>query len=238
MINFVAFFVLSAFMQFGTGAAIGILVGSLMLSEIADHVRQRLRAEAPRELAAIVISFAYNLAIDGLGLLVGGVIYYALGGTTPLLPASSEWLAGLTSITVLAVLALEATHFVVSFGTGAWLLHLEGVSISLFVNQHWPEIAILGAVPTFSSFALAVAALNMPPPIFAGACAMLVLSIAIAHNLSRARTRLERRVRELHSLAAIGQAVADSLELPEVLQAIHQQTSIFGCPQFLHRTLR
>ena len=53
---------------------------------------------------------------------------------------------------------------------------------------------------------------------------MLVLSIGIAHNLSRARARLERRVRELHSLAAIGQAVANSLELPEVLVAIHQQT--------------
>ncbi|CAG0931721.1 Alginate biosynthesis sensor protein KinB [Thermoflexales bacterium] len=223
-INFVAFFVLSAFMQFGSGAAISILLSSLALSEVIDHVRRRLRTEASREFTTIITSFAYNLAVDGLGLLVGGVIYYAIGGARLLQPVAAEWLAGLTLNTVWVVLALEATYFVVSFGIGAWLLHLQNIPIPPFINQHWLEITILGAAPTFLSFTLAVAALNMPLPIFAGACAMLVLSIAIAHNLSRARTRLERRVRELHSLAAIGQAVADSLELPEVLLAIHQQT--------------
>ena len=223
-INFAAFFVLSAFMLFGPGMAIGIFVCSLLLSEIVNRVRQRLRAEVPRELTTVIASVAYNLAIDGLGLLIGSVIFYAVGGTTPLTTAASDWLAGLTSITLLAVLALETAYFVVSFSTGAWLLHLQGVPIPSFINRHWPEITFLGAAPIFSSFALAIAALNLPLPIFAGACAMLVLSIAIAHNLSRARARLERRVRELHSLAAIGQAVADSLELSEVLQAIHQQT--------------
>jgi hypothetical protein len=103
-------------------------------------------------------------------------------------------------------------------------MRLQHIAVSPFVNQHWLEIAFLGAVPTFSSFLLALAALNAPLLVFAGACALLVLSIAIAHNLSRARTRLERRVRELNSLAAIGQAVANSLELSEVLQAIHEQT--------------
>src|SRR5512147_3136322 len=46
-INFVAFFVLSAFMLFGAGTAIGIFVCSLFLSELINQVWQRLRAEAP-----------------------------------------------------------------------------------------------------------------------------------------------------------------------------------------------
>jgi NtrC-family two-component system sensor histidine kinase KinB len=223
-INFAAFFVLSAFMLFGSGAAIGIFVGSLLLSETVNHVRQRLRAEEPRSASAVVISIADNLAIDGLGLLISSLVFYAIGGTTPFILTSPQWLSGLTLTTAVAVLALETTYFVVSFGSGAWLIRLQHVAVPLFINQHWVEITILGAAPTFFSFTLTIAALNMPPLIFAGACALLVLSIAIAHNLSRARTRLERRVRELHSLAAIGQAVANSLELPEVLQAIHEQT--------------
>ncbi len=223
-INFVAFFVLSAFMLFGSGATIGVFVGSLLLSELVNHLRQRLRAAAPRTAATVVVSIANNLAVDGLGLLVGSVIYYAVGGVTPVVPLSSPWLSGFTLTTVLAVLLLETAHFVVSFGAGAWIRRLQHIVVSPFFNQHWLEITILGAVPIFSSFALAIAALNMPVPIFAGACAMLLLSIGIAYNLSRARARLERRVRELHSLAAIGQAVADSLELPEVLVAIHHQT--------------
>jgi len=195
-----------------------------LLSEIVDHARQRLRAEAPRDVITVVDSIARNLAVDGLGLLIGTVIFYTVGGTTPFMPASAQWLSGLTITAVVAVLALETTHFAVSFGVGGWLMHLQHIAVPPFISQHGLEIAILGAVPAFSSFALAMAALNMLLLIFAGACALLVLSIAIAHNLSRARTRLERRVRELNSLAAIGQTVANSLELPEVLQAIHEQT--------------
>jgi GAF domain-containing protein/nitrogen-specific signal transduction histidine kinase len=223
-INFAAFFVLSAFMLFGSGAAIGIFVSSLLLGELVNHVRQRFRAETPRDVSTVVNSIFNNLAVDGLGLLIGSVIFYAMGGVTPFMPSSAQWLSGLKLVTAAAVLALEITHFVVSFGVGAWLMHLRHIDVSPFATQHWLEITILGAVPTFSSFALAIAALNMPSAIFLGACAMLLLSIGIAHNLSRARVRLERRVRELHSLATIGQVVADSLELPEVLLAIHQQT--------------
>jgi NtrC-family two-component system sensor histidine kinase KinB len=223
-INFVAFFVLSAFLLLGSGAATIILLGSLLLSETISHVRRRLRGIAPRAVTTAAGSMINNVAVDGLGLLAGSVIFYAVGGTTPFMSATPPWLAGLTLNTAVAVLALETVYFVASFGAAAWIVHLQHIMVPAFVNQHWLEITILGAAPTFLSFALAVAALNMPPAIFAGACAMVVLSIGIAHNLSRARARLERRVRELHSLATIGQAVADSLELPEVLLAIHQQT--------------
>jgi GAF domain-containing protein len=223
-INFVAFFVLSAFLLFGSGAAIIILLGSLLLSETIGHVQRRLRGIAPRDVTTVASSMINNVAVDGLGLLAGSVIFYAVGGITPFMSATPPWLAGLTLNTAVAVLALETTYFVASFSAAAWLVHLRHVMVPAFINQHWLEITILGAAPTFLSFALAVAALNMPLPIFAGACTMVVLSIGIAHNLSQARARLERRVRELHSLAAIGQAVADSLELPEVLLAIHQQT--------------
>lgn len=223
-INFAAFFVLSAFMLLGSGAAIGLLVCSLLLSELVHHVRQRLRAKTPRPFAIVLTSISYNLALDGLGLLVGSVVYHAAGGAVPLMPSYAPWLTGLTLATALTVLALETTYFFVSLGIGAWLLHLQGMSISRFISQHWLEIVILGAVPALLSFTLVLAAQNMPLLIFAGVCAMVVLAIAVAHSFSRARLRLERRVRELHSLTAIGQAVADSLELPEVLLAIHEQT--------------
>jgi hypothetical protein len=188
-INFAAFFVLSAFMLLGSGAALGIFVSSLLLSEIVNHARQRLRAEAPRDVIPVVDSIAYNLAVDGLGLLIGSVIFYTVGGTIPFMPASARWLSGFTISTVPAVLALETAHFVVSFGVGVWLRHLQHIAVPPFVNRHWLEIIVFSAAPTFSSFVLALSALNMPPPIFAVACAMVVLGLVIAHNLSRARAR-------------------------------------------------
>ena len=98
-INFVAFFVLSAFMLFGSGAAVGILVGSLLLSETISHLRRRLRGDVPRDLITVMTSIADNLAVDGLGLLAGSVVFYALGGSTPFIPPPSQWLTGLLPIT-------------------------------------------------------------------------------------------------------------------------------------------
>src|SRR5512136_1036585 len=43
-VNFAASFVLSAFMLFGSGAAIGIFLSSLLLSELVNHAQLRLRA--------------------------------------------------------------------------------------------------------------------------------------------------------------------------------------------------
>src|SRR5262245_5398090 len=70
-INFVAFFVLSAFMLFGSGAALAIFLCSLLLSEIIDQIRSRLRGATPREWQTALVSVSDNLAVDGLGLLVG-----------------------------------------------------------------------------------------------------------------------------------------------------------------------
>jgi hypothetical protein len=83
-------------------------------------------------------------------------------------------------------------------------MRLHGGGVPDFASHHWREITIISIVPTLLSFTLAVAALNTPVGVFAGTCAMLVLSMAIAHNLSNARLRLERRIRELDSLTAMG----------------------------------
>ena len=55
----------------------------------------------------------------------------------------------------------------------------------------------------------------------------LALSMAslVMHNLEQVKQGLERRVRELSSLQAIGQALSSSLELDKVLTAVYQQVS-------------
>ena len=224
-VNFVAFFVLAAFLTFGPGATIFVLVISLSASEVATWTNRRLHHAPTRDLSTMLFSISSNLALDGLALAAGGLVYFALGGVIPPLPPSATWDIPLPLAFAPSLLGLELTYFVVSFGLGALLIKLRGVDLPVFVGEHWAEITLLGLLPILFSFTLALAALNMPLIIFAGTCAMLVLSIGITHSLSQARARLERRVRELNSLAVIGQAVANSLELPEVLEAIYRQTS-------------
>lgn len=223
-LNFAGFFVLSAFLALGTGAAMLILIASLLLSELANGVLRQLRHDPPRRVWTAVVSVSNNLSLEGWGLLAGSIVYYALGGPMPFIPPLSNWIINLALRTVVALIALDITYFAVSFGIGAWLVHLQGVAVPAFASRHWREITVISILPITLSFTLAVAALNIPVGAFAGTCAMLILSITIAHSLSSARLRLERRIRELDSLTAIGQAVANSLELPDVLEAIHQQT--------------
>ncbi|GEM_PF-961515 len=223
-LNFAGFFVLSAFLALGTGAALLILITSLLLSEGVNWLLRQLRHDLPRGVWTAVVSISNNLALEGWGLLIGSLVYYALGGSIPLTPPASNWVIDLSLKALLPLIALEVTYFTAGFGVGAWLVRLHGGGVPDFASRHWREITIISIVPTLLSFTLAVAALNIPVGAFAGTCAMLVLSMAIAHNLSNARLRLERRIRELDSLTAIGQAVANSLELPDVLEAIYQQT--------------
>ena len=83
---------------------------------------------------------------------------------------------------------------------------------------------MLEVLPIFFAILIASAYLNTPPLVFASFAVFMIVVMALIHSLSRARTRLEQRVRELNSLSILGQAVANSLELPEVLEAVYQQT--------------
>jgi two-component system, NtrC family, sensor histidine kinase KinB len=223
-VNFAGFFVLAAFLTLGTGAALVILVSSLLLSEGVNWVLRQLRRDPPRGMWTAVVSISNSLAFEGWGLLIGSVVYYLLGGSIPITPPDSHWSIDLSLTNLLPLIGLIVAYFLASFSVVAWLLRLRGLAIPDFAGNHWREIIILSIAPTLLSFTLALAALNLPAGAFAITCALLVLSMTIAHRLSRARFRLERRIRELNSLTAIGQAVANSLELPEVLEAIHQQT--------------
>ncbi|RPI22603.1 MAG: GAF domain-containing protein [Chloroflexota bacterium] len=53
----------------------------------------------------------------------------------------------------------------------------------------------------------------------------LIIWSLISRNLAISRGRLERRVKELGSLQAVGQALSSSLDLDVILQAIYQQVS-------------
>jgi GAF domain-containing protein len=223
-VNFAGFFVLSAFLTLGIGAALVILVSSLLLSEGLNWVLRQLRRDPPRGVWTAVVSISNSLAFEGWGLLIGSVVYYLLGGSIPIMPPDSYWSIDLSLSTLFPLIALDVAYFLASFSVVAWLLRLQGFVVPAFAGSHWREIIILSITPTLLSFTLALAALNLPVGAFAITCALLVLSMTIAHRLSTARLRLERRISELNSLTAIGQAVANSLELPEVLEAIHQQT--------------
>jgi GAF domain-containing protein len=221
-VNFSNFFLLAGLLALGMGPTLVIFLSALLLSEAAGLFWRRYtdRSDHPR---MALVSIANSLAADGCALLAGGAVFYALGGDVPFIPVSTAWNIDLSPV-LLQLAGLDLAFLLVNFGVAIVLLKLAGTEVQSFADRHQREILMLGIVPAVLSVTLAIAALSMPGMVFAVACLLLVFSMFMTHSLSNARARLERRVRELGSLAAIGQTVANSLELPEVLEAIHQQT--------------
>ena len=223
--NFGNIIVAAAFLALGFDPGILITLAGVWLGElvrVAFHRQLNFKLRSPRHT---LIAASSNLSIYGLSLLAGGLLYRILGGPLPIIsPSAGSWTMIDLSITLLPLLGFFFGYLTINYALFALYLRLEGRSVHAYVRDHWRAIAALEIIPMVFSAMIASAALNMPLAVFAIYCGIIGLGMFITHSLSTARTRLEQRVRELASLSAVGQAVANSLELPDVLEAIHRQT--------------
>jgi PAS domain S-box-containing protein len=158
---------------------------------------------------------AANAAIQPSSILFAGAIYQWIGGPLPLQSVQPYLVLPLSvlGISYLAINYVLAGLFFVSRGRESlgkyWqaipgLLAYEGAPI-LFA----PLMALIYGRLGIASFGMLAVA--------------LVALALIMRNLAQARLRLERRVRELDSLQAVGKAVSASLELDIILETIYQQ---------------
>ena len=122
------------------------------------------------------------------------------------------------------LLALFGGYLLTNYTIFGVYHRLEGEHVRDYIHRHWRTVGMLEVLPILFAILIASAYLNTPPLVFASFAVFMIVVMALIHSLSRARTRLEQRVRELNSLSILGQAVANSLELPEVLEAVYHQT--------------
>lgn len=223
--NFAGIIILSALLALGTGPAalitlIGVLAGDAvraLLPRLFDYQRRSWRTS--------LINGSANISMHGLSLLVGAALYRLLGGPESIVtPVSGRWVSIDFARVLGPTIGLLAGYFITNYVIFGLYLRLEGNSVRAYVRRHWRAVAALEVAPSVFAPLLASTYLNVPPRIFAALNAFMLLVMIITHNLSRARARLQQRVTELNSLSAVGEAVANSLELPEVLDAIYRQT--------------
>ncbi len=215
----------AAFLTLGLPAAMVVAIAGVILGELFLYFFQRQFSYQYSSTENLLVKVCANLGLHGLSILVGGWFYLALGGSMPLVAPDSHWSIGLLGPNLLPLIGLYAGYFLANYVLYALVMKLEGRSVRAFIQNYWRVIILLELVPTLLSFLVAFAALNMPLGAFALFCIVLAAALFVPHNLSLARARLAQRVRELDSLNAVGQAVASSLELPEVLEAIHSQVA-------------
>jgi signal transduction histidine kinase len=208
----------AAFLATGLTAAswvvfLGAFFSGFIRQRFASHLN--LVPAAP-QLDAFA-STAAEATLQTVSLLSAGAIYLLLDGELPFTQLNQGSLT--------AFLAMGLAYLAMSYVmTVLFLTIREASHVNRYVKV-LPRILILEGIPLSFSPLVALTYTIL------GVAAFLLLSLAIIvaslvmRNLAISRLRLERQLRELDSLQAVGQALATSLDLHAVLYAVYQQVA-------------
>ncbi len=223
--NFGSIIITASFLALGLGPAALITLIGVLLGEGLRHLIPEPFGFKPRGWRYFLITASSNLSLHGLSLLVGGLLYSLTGGRIPIVEAGqTQWVLINLAVDLIPLLGLFGGYLLTHYSIFALYHRLEGHNVRDYVRNHWRAVMLLEILPIFFASLIASTFLNTPALVFASFCIFILVGMGLIHNLSRARARLEQRVRELNSLSILGQAVANSLELPEVLEAVYRQT--------------
>jgi signal transduction histidine kinase len=155
--------------------------------------------------------------MQALCILAAGSIYQNAGGSVPL---TNLEIGDLFALTFLAVSYLSVSRLL----NGGYLALFGREKLEIYL-QSLPKIVLFEAY-TFT-FAPLVALIysRLGLAVFVIFAFAIVLSSLAISNLASARQRLERRIKELDSLQAVGRALSGSLDLGTILPAIHAQVA-------------
>lgn len=192
-------------------AFLGALIHGAIRYILPDKLDGRLEPGFP---AAVRLASA-NATLQTTSILVAGAAYQALGGTTPF--AGTTWWS-IVPVAGLAVAYLAANLLLagIYFGTagrerlGTYVRSLNRV----LVYEGLPLVFAPLMALTYTRLGLF--------PFGMMTLAIIITSLGV-RSLGLAHQRLERRVQELKSLQAVGQALNASLDLGTILAAIHVQ---------------
>ncbi len=202
-----------------------VVLGSLGHAAVRYWRGQRNpELQEPRGTALVEVT-ALNMAMHTLGILAAGQVFIWVGGVLPLSYAYLPDVArlALAGITYLGINYLLAWGYFATRGSGA----LKAFKHSL------PKILLYEGLPmVFSPLAALVATRLGMGYLLLYLLGFLTASL-ISHSLAVTSERLERRVKELDGLQAVGQALSASLDVDTVLNAIYAQVAeLMPAPAF------
>jgi signal transduction histidine kinase len=203
----------------------------VLLSTVAHGWIRRRRARRSGDPAAqsdaeILNLTILNAAMHVPSILLGGVVYRWMGASSPL--------DQVTLGNLLPLLSLGLTYLGANYGLAALYIALWRGRAALA-----SYVGVLGDLLLYEGGPLLFAPLTaltytcLGPIHFVSLAALMVISSLIAQGLAQASRRLERRVQELSSLQAVGQALSASLDIDAIVSAIYEQvTRLMPAPEF------
>jgi PAS domain S-box-containing protein len=167
-------------------------------------------------LALVAVTSA-NVAMHVGSVLACGAVFQWAGGATPL---TSVDLTNLPRLLLLGLTYLAVNYLV----AGAYIAGRGREALGLYARS-LPNLVLYEGAPLLVAPLVALIYSQLGLAQFLLFSLLLVTASLITRDLARSRRRLERRLRELGSLQAVGQALSASLETDRILSAIYDQVS-------------
>jgi PAS domain S-box-containing protein len=206
--------IVGGYLAFGLEPAVWAALVGAAASEISRTIWADRLHVLRRSAIRTVVSAASHIALQGLSLLAAALAYRLTSGRAPLLELSSA--------DVLPLTALFITHFAANNLISIGLLKIEGQpSQDYFRYSGWSFVPLKLALLPFSAL-IGITFNRLGGWMFAGLCLSLASMLSILYWARKTGAEIERRMQQQTVLNTIGTAMRASLDLPELMQAIHQ----------------
>jgi NtrC-family two-component system sensor histidine kinase KinB len=194
------------------------LVGMLAFGVIRYRWAEWLGMSKVESLISLVGVTAANITLHTGSILASGAVYQLLGGVTPLVRVAS--VSQLLQLVLLGLTYLGTNYLI----AGVYIAARGRAPFRSFLRFLPGMMAYEGGPLVFAPLmALIYTWLGVEQ--FVLFALVLVLSSLATRSLAITSRRLERRVRELDSLQAVGQALSASLDVETVVSAIYEQVA-------------
>lgn len=208
--------VAATYLALGLVSAGWVAVLGEIVSEILEGViKHNETPDRPKSRLDQITRLAANISLQPLSILIAGTFYQASGGSQPL--------RTITIDLIVPFIILGLTYLMVNYiGAGLFFAGRGRSWLKSFLNN-LPTMLIYEGSPLVFAPWVALVFIRMGPNAFI----VLVLGLGwvawLARNLSFARQRLERRVRELDVLQKVSHALSVNLDLDTLLEAFYTQ---------------
>lgn len=216
-VSFLPMTLVTAALSIGPVAAAWVAyVAALVHGLVRQRWAGELDARREPDLLSLAAVSSANATMHSLSVLLAGQAFLWIGGALPLDP---------TPLPAWSLIAMCVVYLVANFALAGLYIHsLERASIGVYVRSI-PKVLAYESAPLLFAPQMALIYIRLGLVQFAFVSAGLVAVSLISRGHAQSRRRLERRVRELDSLQAVGRALSTSLDLEVVLGAVHSQVS-------------
>jgi len=206
-------FALVALLVLDPASAIAtVMVGAA----IAQILKRLLTSRFPivpwrdRLLSPVVMA-----ASQGISLGIAGLFYATLGASFGV----SDW----TWRQILALVPLFGVYFLTYHALEGWLFRSHDFSVSEYFQRNLETVLVWGLLPLPLAAILAKAYVRLDVLVFGIFSGVVIGLWTVTALLGEMRRDMEKRLREVHTLSRIGQAIGGSLELDVLLSTLYHQ---------------